>query len=180
MKPAPCLLVVTALAALLAGCAPKKVPKPETGVASGEKTTPLPVIGPAPVWQLKDLDGNVVRSDQFKGKVVIVDFWATWCPPCREEIPGYVALYRKYGPGQLAIIGVSVDEAGVPVVKRFVDELRVNYPVVMADDRVIADFGNPDGFPATFLIDRNGMIRDKKVGADPAGEFERKVTALLN
>lgn len=142
-------------------------------------TGSLPVLAPEPSWKLKDLNGNVVSSDQLKGKVVVLDFWATWCPPCREEIPGYVDLYHKYQKQGLVIVGASVDQGGPKVVKAFVQKYGVSYPIVMADDAVVSAFGGVDSIPTTFLIDRNGQIRDKKIGAMPTAEYEKKIQAVL-
>ncbi len=137
---------------------------------------------PAPSWTLKDLNGATVSSDQFKGRVVVVDFWATWCGPCRMEIPGYVALQKKYGPDKLAIIGMSVDQQGPEVVKKFVAANKVDYQIVMADDAVQQAFAGPggiDAIPTTFIIDRAGNIREKKVGAEPTAEFEQTLLKYL-
>lgn len=139
----------------------------------------LPVLGPAPAWQLKDVHGQPVSSAQFKGKVVVIDFWATWCGPCRQEIPGYTDLQRKYGRDGLVIIGVSLDQAGPAVVEEFVKKFAVNYQMVMGDDAVQAAFGGIEAIPTTYLIDRAGQLRDRKVGAEPTEEYERKVVALL-
>lgn len=199
------LILSLAGTALIVGCAPKKQPKPNvtasadaavaaanegavaaSPVSSGTTTghseagaASLPVLGPAPAWKLKDVDGNAVSSDQFKGKVMVVDFWATWCPPCREEIPGYIDLYRKYGKDRLVIVGASVDEGGPAVVKAFIAKFGINYPVVMADEPTESAFGGMDAIPTTFLIDQNGQIRDKKVGAEPTADYEKKIQALL-
>ncbi|MSU23087.1 MAG: TlpA family protein disulfide reductase [Opitutus sp.] len=140
----------------------------------------LPVLGPAPGWSLKDVNGQTVSSDQFKGKVVVVDFWATWCGPCRMEIPGYIELQKKYGQDGFAIIGVSLDQAGPDVVRQFAEKFGVNYQMVMGDEAVQAAFGGMEAIPTTFLIDRAGQVRDRKVGAEPAAAYERKVAALLN
>lgn len=140
----------------------------------------LPKIGPAPAWQLPDLSGAKISSEQFKGKVVVIDFWATWCPPCREEIPGYIALANKYGKDGLVIVGISLDQAGPDVVKAYAAKTGINYPLVMGDDKVVAAFGGVEGIPTTFLIDRDGQIRDRKVGLVETAEYEKRIRAVLN
>jgi peroxiredoxin len=148
---------------------------------------------PAPGWVLKDVDGQPVNFSQFKGKVVVLDFWATWCPPCRSEIPGYVKLQEKYKDKGLVIIGVSVDQGGADVVKKFAADFHMNYPVVLADDGLVEAFGHVhsvseaspagdgiDAIPTTFIIDRDGKIRDKKVGAMETAEYEKVIQQYLN
>jgi len=139
----------------------------------------LPRLAPAPAWTLKDLNGAPVSMAQFKGKVVVVDFWATWCPPCRAEIPGYIEMVRKHGKDGLVIVGISLDQGGPDVVKPFAAKTGINYQLVMGDDAVVAAFGGVEGIPTTFLIDRAGIIRDRKVGAEEAESYERKVLAVL-
>jgi thiol-disulfide isomerase/thioredoxin len=135
---------------------------------------------PAPGWELKDVDGKPVNFSQFKGKVVVLDFWATWCGPCRSEIPGYVKLEEKYKDKGLVIIGVSLDQEGPEVVKKFIGEFHMNYQVVMGEDAVVQAFGGVDGIPTTFIIDRTGKIRDKKVGAMETAEYEKVLLQYLN
>ena len=139
-------------------------------------------VRPAPAWKLKDVNGQEVSSAQFKGKVVVVDFWATWCGPCRMEIPGYVALQKKYGKDKLAVIGMSVDQQGPGVVKKFIESNKVDYQIVMADDTVQAAFGGTEGIeaiPTTFIIDREGNIVDRKVGAEKTADFEQRLLKVL-
>lgn len=135
---------------------------------------------PAPAWKLKDLDGREVSSAQFKGKVVVVDFWATWCGPCVGEIPGYTALQKKYGKDGLVIIGASVDQKGPAHVKAFAEKNQMGYTVVMADDAVVEAFGGFDAIPTTFLISRDGRIIHRKTGAMPHEEYEKLVRQALN
>jgi peroxiredoxin len=169
MKTRRLLPLLAALAFSVSGCGPKKEPAP-----------PAPKVAmAAPNWQLPDVDGKSVSFDQFKGKVVVVDFWATWCGPCRTEIPGYVALQEKYGKDGLVIVGISLDQAGPKVVKDFIAKNAINYPVVMGDESIVTAFGGVEAIPTTFLIDRDGQIRDRKVGVESHEAYERKVVALL-
>jgi len=134
---------------------------------------------PAPAWKLKDVDGKLVSWEQFKGKVVVVDFWATWCPPCRTEIPGYIALQKKYAADGLVIVGISVDTDGPEVVRKYMKDVGINYQIVIADDQVQDLFAPIQGYPTTFIIDRDGLIRDKKLGREPTAEYEKAILAVL-
>jgi thiol-disulfide isomerase/thioredoxin len=184
-----------ALVALMGGvvaCTPSKEdqpPKPKVSASlvpssGGASTAPqaiaqLPKLGAAPAWKLEDLAGKPVSFEQFKGKVVVVDFWATWCGPCKIEIPGYIDLQAKYGKDGFMIVGISLDEGGADVVKAFAEKAKINYQLVMADEKVVTAFGGVEGIPTTFLIDRSGQIRDRKVGAEATAEYEKKVAAIM-
>jgi thiol-disulfide isomerase/thioredoxin len=135
---------------------------------------------PAPAWVLQDVGGKTVSSEQFKGKVVVLDFWATWCGPCRSEIPGYVELQKKYGDVGLVVVGVSLDRGGPEVVKKFVEEQKINYVIVMGDDKIADAFGGVDAIPTTFIIDRAGTARFRKEGAMEHEEFEAILKPFLN
>ena len=133
----------------------------------------------APGWQLRDLSGKTVKLSDFKGKVVILDFWATWCPPCRKEIPGFIDLQKKYADKGLVVVGVSLDEQGAAIVQPFVKQLGMTYPVVLGDGQVVAAYGGIEAIPTTFIIDRQGKVVTVHQGyVDPAA-FEADIKPLL-
>lgn len=134
---------------------------------------------PAPEWTLQDPEGREVSSKQFAGKVVVVDFWATWCGPCVEEIPGYVALQKKYGRDGLVVVGVSLDRGGPAKVKRFMEENGINYVVVMGDAGIGEAFGGIEAIPTTFLVSRDGRIVHRKMGAWAHDKYEELVKKHL-
>ena len=140
-----------------------------------------PIVGQAaPGWKLKDLEGKEVSSEQFKGKVVVLDFWATWCLPCVSEIPGYAELQKKYGADGLVIVGVLFrDPKTAAYVKKFAADKGVNYTIVVGDDAIADAFGGLEALPTTFLINRAGRIVNQKVGAVPHDEYEKRVLQAL-
>jgi len=133
----------------------------------------------APEFALPDLDGKVVKSGDLRGKVVILDFWATWCPPCRQEVPHFVALQSKYRGQGLEIVGLSLDKGGAPVVKPFVDEYNVNYMMLIANDETASSYGGITGIPTTFVIDKNGKIVKRFLGYTDPEVFEETIRPLL-
>ncbi len=146
--------------------------------AGGTSTVERPMTT-APAWELKDVDGKPVRLSDFKSKVVVLDFWATWCGPCKLEIPGFVGLQKKYGGQGLVVIGVSLDDAGSGAVRSFMKQLAMNYPVVMGNQKVTRDYGGVEAIPTTFIINRNGTIVRKLVGFEEEKVFEKEIKALL-
>ena len=118
----------------------------------------------APSFTLLDLNGNKVSLSDFKDKVVILDFWATWCPPCIKEIPHFIELYKEYKNQGFTILGISVDRQGIGIVKSFNQKYKINYPIVMADSQVARAYGNIRSIPTTFVIDPAGKIRRMYVG----------------
>ena len=167
------LILTTVLLSLLfaAGCNRNDAP--------ATATSNLSDLGAAPEWTLAQIDGTSLSSKSLAGKVVVIDFWATWCPPCREEIPGYIEMQRELEGAGVVIVGISLDQAGPAVVKTFAERYGINYPLVMGDDRVQSAFGGIEAIPTTFLIDREGKVRHRKVGSMSRAEYEPLVRSLL-
>jgi peroxiredoxin len=130
-------------------------------------------------FELKGLDGRPVRLSDFKGKVVLLDFWATWCPPCRMEIPGFVELQKRHAAQGFTVLGVALDQDGASVVKPFADKIGINYPLAIGNADIAGTYGGIESIPTTFLIDRKGTILQTYVGAHDAETFERDVQAAL-
>lgn len=124
------------------------------------------------------LDGGVWRLSGHRGQVVLVNYWATWCGPCWEETPGLIRLSRELGPKGLAVVGVAIDVGGEVKVRRFVEEFRVPYPVVMPERGSQMEFGL-EGVPTTVLVDKQGRVAKTYVGAVRQGDFETDVAELL-
>ena len=130
-----------------------------------------------PAFSVTDLDGKTISSTDLRGKVVLVNFWATWCGPCRAEIPDLVALQDKYRD-QLVILGISEDETGEDVVRRFATKYQINYTVAMATPEIRGAFPNVMALPTTFVLDRDGKMAQKNVGMLNARETEAGTRVL--
>jgi peroxiredoxin len=133
----------------------------------------------APAFELADLNGEKVSSSTLTGKVVILDFWATWCPPCKAEVPHFVALQEKYGSQGLAIVGLSLDAGGAADVAPFAKEYKVNYTMLVGADDVAKAYGGINSIPTTFVIDRQGKIVKRFVGFIAPEVFEETIAPLL-
>jgi thiol-disulfide isomerase/thioredoxin len=170
------LVLVLAGIGLAGGQQPAAGPLPaqDNTIAVGEVGSKLPE------FSVTDLRGRPVRSADFRGKVVLIDFWATWCGPCKKEMPGYQQLLDRYGPKGFVVIGFKFDtmkDTEDPVL--FARRLGVRYPLAVASDAVKEKFGGIEGLPTTLLYDREGVLRNKVIGFEYTSVFEADLKKLL-
>ena len=135
---------------------------------------------PAPDFALKDASGATVKLSDYKGKVILLDFWATWCGPCKIEIPWFIEFEQTYKDKGFSVIGVSMDEDGWNVVKPYIQERKVNYRILLGTEQVGQLYGGVDSLPTTYLIDRSGKIAAVHVGLETGKDgFQNEITRLL-
>ncbi len=133
----------------------------------------------APAYVLETLDGAWIDSESLRGKVVLVNFWATWCPPCRVEMPGFERVYNDKRDEGFVVLGLSTDRGSVRVVREFVDDRGLTFPIAMAPAPLVSAFGGARALPTSFLIDRNGVIRQRVVGMFTEPTLRLAVNHLL-
>jgi len=160
-----------------AGCRqhPASPPQPkEVAIAAGEIGSRLPD------FSVKDLQGRQISSADLRGKVVLIDFWATWCQPCKKEMPGYQKLVHRYGSQGFVVIGFKFDtmaDTEDPVL--FAKKIGVRYPLAVADENLKQKFGGIEGLPTTMLYDREGILRKKIIGFEYTSAIESELKPLL-
>jgi thiol-disulfide isomerase/thioredoxin len=174
------VILLAAAAAGLAGC------KAGSSQAAGLRTEkPLPN---EPEVTFKDLQGKDVSLASLKGKVVLVNFWATWCEPCQVEIPWMIGFQKKYADKGFTLLGVAMDEEGKSVVEPYVQKtqfdveghpMTMNYPIVLGDDDLAAKFGGLLGLPTTYVISRDGKIAKRYIGLASEGDLDKMIQSLL-
>jgi len=133
----------------------------------------------APDFSLRDSDGRTVRLSDYRGKVVLLNFWATWCGPCRFEIPWFVQFERQHKDQGFAVIGISMDDEGWAAVKPFMEELGINYRVLMGNDTVTLLYGGVDSLPTSFVIDRAGKVANVHIGLVSKSNYENDLKELF-
>ncbi len=154
------------------GCSPARPVRAASLKPDGERHA-------APDFALKDADGKTVRLSDYKGKVVLLDFWATYCGPCKIEIPWFMDFERRHKNQGFSVLGVSMDDDGWDAVRPFVNDLAINYRVMVGNDSTAEKYGGIEALPTTFLIDRDGMIASVHVGLTSKSEIENDIEQLL-
>jgi len=176
VKRSPLVLVVVAfVVALMLYVGYHKARRP-----GGSLTTRLTQSSPAPDFSLESLDGKTTRLSDFRGKAVLLNFWATWCGPCKIEMPWFVDFQKQYGSQGLQIVGVAMDDASKEDIGKFARDMGVNYPILIGKEAVGDQYGGIPGLPETFLIARDGKIVDKIIGLRGKAEIEDAIKKALN
>jgi len=168
------LFPAVVVCAFLAGCSNA----PRTAKAADEKATSDRKV--APDFALRDANGTTVHLSDYKKKVVLLDFWATWCGPCKIEIPWFMEFEQQLKSQGFAVLGVSMDEGGWPEVKPYIEEHKINYRILLGDDTVEQAYGGLDALPTTLLIDSEGKIAAVHVGIEKGkNEIREEIERLL-
>ena len=166
MRKAAVLFAAVVLIALLLVSTRHKAGK--TAVVAGAASSP----------SMTDVSGKPISDSSYAGKVVVINFWAVWCTPCRTEIPQFIELQNRQRARGLQIVGISMDDPA-PVLRKFYNEAKMNYPVAIGDQKLAEAYGGVLGLPTTILIGRDQRVRDKLVGTTDFKVLEQKVAALL-
>jgi thiol-disulfide isomerase/thioredoxin len=147
---------------------------------SGPATPHLTQSSLAPDFSLESLDGKTMRLSDFRGKAVLLNFWATWCGPCKIEMPWFVELQNQYAAQGFQIVGVAMDDASKEDIAKFAKDMGVNYPILIGKEAVGDQYGGVPGLPESFLIGRDGKIVDKLIGLRGKAEIEDAIKKTID
>ncbi len=164
-------VVLAVTAAILTACSPP--------ARHASRVKPSGQRHAAPDFTLQDSSGRSVRLSDYRGKVVLLNFWATWCPPCKAEIPWFVEFERQHKEQGFAVVGISMDEDGWQAVKPFISEAGINYRVLLGNDSTAQLYGGVDALPTTFIIDREGRVANVHQGLVSKSTYENDLTQLF-
>jgi peroxiredoxin len=176
VKRDPVVLIVVAMVIalmLLFGFSLARRPSPTEASSSGLTNRP------APDFTLQSLDGTTVHLSDYRGQAVVLNFWATWCGPCKIEMPWFVELQKQYGPQGLQLVGVAMDDASPKDIQSFAKEMGVNYPILVGKETVGQAYGGIPFMPETFYIDRNGKIVENAFGLKSKREIEDDMKKII-
>lgn len=183
MKKTHPLLLLSSLALMLAACSSPES-SPDAAQASGNPSAPDLVtttgLGEAPDFTLPTLDGDSLGLSALEGQIVVVNFWATWCAPCLEEIPELIALHDDLNPHGLTVLGVAIDAEGEVLVRPFAERLDITYPILLDDGTAAEAFGGMFALPTTYVIDPERQISQRVIGLYPVKEMYPEFRKMLN
>ncbi|WP_118838034.1 TlpA family protein disulfide reductase [Salinibacter ruber] len=133
----------------------------------------------APDFSLEQMNGEPFRLSDHRGEIVVVNFWATWCPPCRKEIPGFIQLQKEFGTEEVTILGISLDDQGFEAVRPYAEEMGINYPLVVGSNRLTRKYGGVRALPTSFVVGPEGTVQYARPGFLPKAELRRQLKPLL-
>lgn len=166
------VVIVVAVAAMLFAAPYLTRRGPQTKVAAGKGQ-------PAPEFALESLEGKTIRLSDFRGKAVLVNFWATWCQPCKIEMPWFEEMQKQYGPKGFQVVGIAMDDAGKDEIAKFAKDMGVNYPILIGKEAVGDAYGGVQFLPSSFFVDRQGKVVDHIFGLKSRSEIEDDIKLSL-